>query len=289
MFYLYRIHCLINQKNYIGQTINITNRWSQHKTAVRNNKPTQVIHHALIKHGIENFVFEHIASCMTQDQANELETELVSQYESHISTGKGYNNTRGGFNAPKTDEWKAHMSEVMKQWHKDGKQPPMPSGDNHWTHQPENANKVETWTQQLQTKFDNGELITWNKGLPTEEQPMFGKVHSEETKQLQSIAAIANDSGTRLAEAGKATRFVKGQKPVYTTPKGTIPWNKGVPMSDEQKAKLSAVRKGKKTGFRSKLRPQAIELFASGMTKSEIARQLNCNASLITRFLKQIY
>ena len=58
---------------------------------------------------MENFTFEVIASCKTQDDANYIETELVKQYDSYISTNKGYNVTLGGMNAPKSEEFKQMM------------------------------------------------------------------------------------------------------------------------------------------------------------------------------------
>lgn len=72
---------------------------------LKNNKPTQIIHHAMIKCGLDNFVFEVIASCRSQDNANYIETELVKQYDSFVKNGKGYNVTLGGMNAPKSNEW----------------------------------------------------------------------------------------------------------------------------------------------------------------------------------------
>jgi group I intron endonuclease len=110
---LYRITNKINGKIYIGQAADLSKRWHDHRRAVKLNKPTQVIHHAMIKYGIDNFEFEVIASCTNQDNANYTETLLVEQYESHVSTDKGYNVTLGGMNAPKTEEFK----QMMRDWH----------------------------------------------------------------------------------------------------------------------------------------------------------------------------
>lgn len=112
--YIYKITNKINGKIYIGQTVNAIKRWSQHKTAARNNKPTQIIHHALIKYGIENFVFDVIACCLDQNAANEAETTIVKQEDSYVSINKGYNVSNGGANAPKTEVWKNMMREHLK-------------------------------------------------------------------------------------------------------------------------------------------------------------------------------
>jgi len=109
---LYRITNLINGKVYIGQAADVSRRWHDHRRAVKLNKPTQAIHYALIKYGLNNFEFIVIASCKSQEDANFTETLLVSQYDSFIKNGNGYNVTLGGMNAPKTDEWK----QAMKAW-----------------------------------------------------------------------------------------------------------------------------------------------------------------------------
>jgi len=108
MHYIYKITNLVNNKVYIGQTINIKKRWNQHTTAVRKNKPTQIVHHAMIKHGIDNFKFEIIASCLDLDAANDAETIIVSQENSLVP--KGYNASNGGCNSPKTDDIKHKIS-----------------------------------------------------------------------------------------------------------------------------------------------------------------------------------
>lgn len=114
MIYLYKITNIVNNKVYIGQSIDPEKRWTKHKSASIHT-PTQTIHHAMKKHGITNFVFEIVAVSLNQDDANEIETELVSQYDCHISSGKGYNVTYGGSNAPKSEEWKQLISEKAKE------------------------------------------------------------------------------------------------------------------------------------------------------------------------------
>jgi len=109
---LYRIINKINGKIYIGQAAEVSKRWYDHRRAVKLNKPTQIVHRAMIKYGLDNFEFEVIASCKTQEDANETETELVRQYDSFVKNGKGYNATFGGMNAPKTEEWKQIMRDI---------------------------------------------------------------------------------------------------------------------------------------------------------------------------------
>ncbi len=205
--YLYRITNLINNKIYIGQTKNISKRWSDHRKAATANKPTQAIHHAMIKHGLDNFEFEIIAACTNQEDTNETETLLVSQYNSHISNGEGYNVAYGGFNATKTDEWKQKVSEHHKQyyaerpelieklhedrkkWHEAnpdalkgensprfGKPPPQASID-HLIH------LSQTNPSRKGKKNSEEHIRKFSEAHSGEKHRLFGKNQSEETKQ----------------------------------------------------------------------------------------------------------
>lgn len=110
IIYLYCVTNLINQKVYIGQTVDPGSRWHGHIRDARN--PKVPFHFAIQKYGSNNFKYEIIACCKGQDNANEAETLLVAQYDSFVSNEKGYNATHGGLNAPKSDQWK----ESMKKW-----------------------------------------------------------------------------------------------------------------------------------------------------------------------------
>lgn len=94
LFYLYKITNLTNNKIYIGQTINKTKRWSQHKSDANREKPELAISFAIKKYGSQNFLFEIIAACKTQENADETEIYLITQYKSRVPTG--YNVDKGG-------------------------------------------------------------------------------------------------------------------------------------------------------------------------------------------------
>ena len=96
MHYLYRIANTLNNKVYIGQSNKETERWRQHKYFARNPEITgQYIHRAMAKHGIDNFTYEVIATCQTQENADELEIILIKQYDS-CNKEFGYNVAPGG-------------------------------------------------------------------------------------------------------------------------------------------------------------------------------------------------
>lgn len=110
--YLYKITNLMNNKIYIGQTVAPSARWRDHRTAAI-KYPRQVISKAINKYGEDSFVFEIIAECRGQDNADQLEIELIQQYNSHFSGGKGYNVNLGGETAPKSEETKEKIRQAL--------------------------------------------------------------------------------------------------------------------------------------------------------------------------------
>ena len=71
MAYIYRILNKITQKCYIGESkcLNINRRWNQHKKTIENNKGyCPALRDAVIKYGIENFVFTVIIVCFDDDR-----------------------------------------------------------------------------------------------------------------------------------------------------------------------------------------------------------------------------
>lgn len=91
----------------------------------------------------------------------------------------------------------------------------------------------------LRNRTDGGEgtsgIISSRKGKP-------GKACSEETKSKISLAtkgksrkSPSKETRLKLSEAGKGRIMAKGR----------IPHNKGIPMSNEQKEKISAANKGR--------------------------------------------
>ena len=90
--YIYKITNKINQKSYVGKTINsIEERWNEHKRDYK-KFPERPLYRAINKYGIENFTIEQI---------EEVDTNILSEREIywigffHTYTN-GYNATLGG-------------------------------------------------------------------------------------------------------------------------------------------------------------------------------------------------
>lgn len=92
MGYIYKIYNDIDNKIYIGQTIqSIEARWSQHQYKARNFTEGKLFE-AINIYGIDHFYIEQVEEC-DNSQLNEKEIYWINYYNSYEN---GYNMTRGG-------------------------------------------------------------------------------------------------------------------------------------------------------------------------------------------------
>lgn len=91
---IYKITNLKDQKIYIGQSVDIKTRWSNHIKAslgidsIAHSK----VHDVMAEEGIWNFTFELLEEC-SRDKLNEREKYYIDFYKSNLY---GYNLTKGG-------------------------------------------------------------------------------------------------------------------------------------------------------------------------------------------------
>lgn len=98
------IYCIINKLNgniYIGKSKNHLSRWRKHKNVAlffmkdkRNIKGVCVIHRAMAKHGVDNFIFDIIDVAKTQEESCILEKYWIRLLKQAGVTL--YNSTSGG-------------------------------------------------------------------------------------------------------------------------------------------------------------------------------------------------
>ena len=90
---IYRLTNLTNQKIYIGQAVDIADRFKQHiKCGLGIDTPSNMLYKAMLRDGVENFIFEVIEEC-DRCQLNDRETYYIDFYRSQEH---GYNMNRGG-------------------------------------------------------------------------------------------------------------------------------------------------------------------------------------------------
>ena len=140
----------IDGKKYVGQTCQIPEkRWREGK----GYKGCVHFFNAIIKYGWDSFDHMIIADNLNHEEANYLETALITALKT-TNSEYGYNMTSGGSNKRPSEEAKRHMSEAHL-----GLKP--------------SKEAIEKRSKSLKGR------IPWNKGIKT-------GPHSEETKKKLS-------------------------------------------------------------------------------------------------------
>lgn len=125
---IYKITNLINNKVYIGQTIDYERRIDEHIRHYLNSNYhdfNSLLYKAIRKYGINNFSFEMIEECDTSELDNK-EVKWIKEYNSYCNwpNSNGYNMTVGGQGNRKITpeqvliEWNNGLSkqEIMKKF-----------------------------------------------------------------------------------------------------------------------------------------------------------------------------
>lgn len=111
MYYAYLITNNVNNKVYVGITINPYERWLRHQSTARNTKSkTSYLYNAMRKYGLENFSFEVIAGFKSAEDCSLFEIEKIKQmrsdnipnYNLHDGGNLGHSMTP---DHPKWEEW----------------------------------------------------------------------------------------------------------------------------------------------------------------------------------------
>lgn len=121
MIGIYKIENLINGKIYIGQSINIQERWNEHKLINSRTskdalkKQKYPLYLAFQKYGLENFSFEVLEEC-SLEELDTKEQFYIKKYNSYIDSpnSNGYNLTLGGDGTRKITE--EQILNIVKLW-----------------------------------------------------------------------------------------------------------------------------------------------------------------------------
>lgn len=111
---IYKITNLINGKCYIGQSVNIENRWAAEKRRAFLENEEEYDYprsRAFRKYGLDNFCFEIVEECSI-NELNEKERYYIQHYNSLVPNG--YNQTLGGQSACGVKLTKALVDEITE-------------------------------------------------------------------------------------------------------------------------------------------------------------------------------
>lgn len=85
---IYKIVCIPNQMVYIGQSIDVSNRWKQHLNDLRNNKHcNKGLQEDFLKYGEINFEFSIVATC----EASVLDLLELHYIDKYKKNNQSYN------------------------------------------------------------------------------------------------------------------------------------------------------------------------------------------------------
>ncbi len=101
---IYKITNLLNDKVYIGQSVDIKRRWSNHINYAENKDSKEYntpIHNAIRKYGKDNFKFEIIEEC-SLEELDQKEQYWIKFYNA-TNRNLGYNLTKGGLGGHKSN------------------------------------------------------------------------------------------------------------------------------------------------------------------------------------------
>lgn len=190
------IYCItnrINGKQYVGQSINIENRFKQH---IESNTCSE-IHNAIVEYGVANFKFEIIVECSEQE-LDEQEVKFIRLLDSYAN---GYNQTLGGQHRVFNVEYDYKTLSEMEQELKD-KKTIIKSLKQKNNHLEQRIIKIEN--ELIELRNEKEYLKTKNIRLEKE----FKQYKKEAIKPLQSRI--------KYLEKGEFTRFKKENKKLHS-------------------------------------------------------------------------
>lgn len=163
---IYCIENLVNHKKYIGQSNNIEYRWKQHKYELnRGGHDNDYLQKSWNKYGGDNFDFYIIELCDIT-MLDELEVYYIEFYET-LNRDKGYNLTSGG---SVNKQYSKEVCEKIRQaliGHKVSEETRMKVSEHH-------------------------------ADVSGENHPMYGRKHSEESKEKMRQAGIGRPSARKI-------------------------------------------------------------------------------------------
>lgn len=185
---IYKITNLINGKRYIGQTskLYINDRWCEHKNNARNGK-SSYLYNAIRKYGEDNFEFKVILKNIPIDKLNFYEQLLIKKF--NTKTPNGYNLTDGGGGTRGFVPWDKGIKrsrediEKMKAYFTSEVREKM-------------SKRVSGTNNPMYGRYGKYNP-SYGKSRYGNDNPFYGKHHSEQTKEIISMAQ--NDKKSKVA------------------------------------------------------------------------------------------
>lgn len=212
---IYKIENIANGKVYIGQTVNVSKRFKEHKNDLRNNNHHNVyLQRAWNKYGENSFVFEIIDEADEKCALDALECFWIGAYGGYQSKAV-YNAKDGGANGIPTKETKRKISTTLT-GHKASKetrekQSIVHSGENHWNFGNTTPEITKQRIRESMPDMSGENSPTWGKKLTQEQKDYIGACNSGANSPL-SKAVYCVELHMYFDSIGEAQLYFTGKR-----------------------------------------------------------------------------
>lgn len=287
MIGIYAIKNKINNKIYIGQSIDIESRLNKHLYLLNVVKDdSRHLQRSWDKYGEENFEFQIVEVLNRKEELNGREIYWIDFYKTANRT-YGYNISGGGGNMLPSKETLEKMSKSLKETWKTRKHPRL-------------GKKFSEETKKKMSEKRKGVKLSEDHKQKLSEASKRHK-HTEKTKEKISESnkgkVLSEETKKKISESKKgSTPWNKGAKMDEEYSKmiserfsGQTPWNKGKAWSEKTKRKISESKKGKPSGYKIQpdQYPTIIERLNNGEKPSVIAFDYNVTVQTIYNIKKK--
>ena len=205
MIGIYAIQNTINDKIYIGQSIDIQDRIAHHRSSLRHNRhENQHLQRSWNKYGEENFIFFVLECC--EAELDGLEKEYIKKFNA-IDGQYGYNNESGGsLNKHISEEARIKMSMKAKGRYS-GDKNPMYHVSVPWTLErrqklSERMSGSGNPMYGIHLSVADEQKKKASERMLGDRNPFYGKHHTEDTKQKMR-SANKKKKAVRCVETGE--------------------------------------------------------------------------------------
>lgn len=204
---IYQIQSVIKpQRVYVGSSINVKRRWNEHLVTLKrgcHKNPKLQSHYN--KYGKNDLVFSVLTGCDNCDLVNQ-EQFFLDSIKPWFNICVLAGNTLG---TKRSDEAIINMS-----------------GENHPMYGKHHSEETKRKMKEAKKNMSKEEKLKWIESISGKNHPLYGKHLSDDVKEKISIA---NKGRTRSEEA---------RSNISNATQGRIPWNKGIPHTEETKRRI---------------------------------------------------